>query len=1310
MENSPDHRDDPVMSRFRLFTFKKVVLLGLPVALIMLIAGSAYWMLYTSSGAGWLWNRVKSLEAADVRSAQVTGDLSSGFVIQDMEYRSENLDLMVRRADIEAGIGGWPLSIQVRRLSLQDVEIVTRSAETPAGSANDDTDIRTTLAGLKLPVPLEIDDAVLTNITLQQDLQVPLTLAESVRFQAALDKRLSVDHLDILTSALESRLQGYLDLGSPFELAVKVEGRLDIAGEAGQKILVLPFKLESSGNLDNVNFSLTSQENNLQFGGEVLDPLSNPVWNIKAVQDHLTWPEDNTEQGLTLSGLNLVSQGNINDWSFVLDSGLQIGALQDTRFSISGSGSTTGIEIGHAELTGTGIDLNVSGKLNWSPQPEAGLNVVIRQLDLSPWLPDWPAGEQLAGDLELSWSENGLKIPASQLTLIGTDLSVSADADIDIEANSVRARLNWSNFSWPLTDSMAVFSSESGSLNISGSPDDWVAGGQLDVRLGDYPQGRFDIQGSGDRASTHLVIPGGEILGGTLSGKASADWSQSLNWEAAIQVHGIDPEPLLPGWPGRLDSEFEVSAQSQPQQTHINLLALQGVLRGVGISAHGSVEVTDTGMAFKHMEVRTDEAVLELNGDTTDAAGASVRFNGYLPSELLQGASGSVELQGRYSSHVAQPLLELQLQALDLAWNGVSIKDLTVSAPQTNTTGRVPALLLDAKGVALNEILLDELSLSLNSTDELYELKTSMAGENIDLKSAMNLTLENPDEPLNGPWKGLLTELEFAVGPAYIFELSEPAAIIWSSGSVLLGPVCLTENAGGSLCLDLDYKSNGDLSLVADATAVPIDYLRDILNLDIHFEQLLEGHMEWHQLYGQAPTGGADFRITAGRIMDLLDDELLAETKEGKFAFTLQNGNLESGVLDIELPGTGFIDVDFNVLDIVGDDRQKVQGRAVARLDHVTLAGQLLLPGVDAVDGQFEANIQLGGSLANPVFDGGFKFSNGLIHYAPIGLKLEDIELEGQVKKRDRGDFKGRFRAGEGIASFDGRFIFDDAGSTQLEVDLAGRELLLVNTDSLKILTETELKVAFSPQRVDINGNVTIPSARFTTENLLLGEVKDSEDLVIETTLDETGSGGAEAPVKTQVHGQLKVAFGDDVLIKVPGVETKIHGSTMFTWSGDPLPMAEGGYTLKGTVDIYGPKLKISNGTISFPGVPADNPLLNIRAGREIYGNTQIRSAGVQIVGSLKRSELEAYTVPITNQDRAWTLLVTGTDFDQSQGVSGFDVGTYIAPKLYVSYGVSLFGEESVISARYDLKKGFGVKVTSGQRETGLDVSYTVDK
>jgi translocation and assembly module TamB len=89
---------------------------------------------------------------------------------------------------------------------------------------------------------------------------------------------------------------------------------------------------------------------------------------------------------------------------------------------------------------------------------------------------------------------------------------------------------------------------------------------------------------------------------------------------------------------------------------------------------------------------------------------------------------------------------------------------------------------------------------------------------------------------------------------------------------------------------------------------------------------------------------------------------------------------------------------------------------------------------------------------------------------------------------------------------------------------------------------------------------------------------------------------------------------------------------------------------------------------------------------------------------------MEAYTYPLTTEERALTLLATGSDFDYEQGVGALDFGTYIAPRLFLSYGIGLFERDNVISARYDLKKGFGIKASSGQRDSGVDLSYRLDK
>ena len=95
--------------------------------------------------------------------------------------------------------------------------------------------------------------------------------------------------------------------------------------------------------------------------------------------------------------------------------------------------------------------------------------------------------------------------------------------------------------------------------------------------------------------------------------------------------------------------------------------------------------------------------------------------------------------------------------------------------------------------------------------------------------------------------------------------------------------------------------------------------------------------------------------------------------------------------------------------------------------------------------------------------------------------------------------------------------------------------------------------------------------------------------------------------------------------------------------------------------------------------------------------------------GTAKRPVFEPYTDPMTNRDRAQTLLVTGSDFNMERGVGAVDIGTYIAPKIFVSYGVGVFDDSNVISIRYDLGRGWGVKATSGERQTGVDVSYTLE-
>jgi autotransporter translocation and assembly factor TamB len=67
-------------------------------------------------------------------------------------------------------------------------------------------------------------------------------------------------------------------------------------------------------------------------------------------------------------------------------------------------------------------------------------------------------------------------------------------------------------------------------------------------------------------------------------------------------------------------------------------------------------------------------------------------------------------------------------------------------------------------------------------------------------------------------------------------------------------------------------------------------------------------------------------------------------------------------------------------------------------------------------------------------------------------------------------------------------------------------------------------------------------------------------------------------------------------------------------------------------------------------------------------------------------------------------------DFDFEQGVGAIDFGTRIAPRLFVSYGVGIFDKENIIGVRYDLAIGFGIKASSGDKASGVDLNIGANR
>ena len=348
--------------------------------------------------------------------------------------------------------------------------------------------------------------------------------------------------------------------------------------------------------------------------------------------------------------------------------------------------------------------------------------------------------------------------------------------------------------------------------------------------------------------------------------------------------------------------------------------------------------------------------------------------------------------------------------------------------------------------------------------------------------------------------------------------------------------------------------------------------------------------------------------------------------------------------------------------------------------------------------------------MSDPHLVGEFSIVDGTVTIRQLGLQLEQINLTSTLFDDGQVELTGDFVSGEGQAELYTRSDYAQTGAKGFELELRGQNLTLIDTPDIKARTDVDLRVNYNYEQLELGGSILIPQARISATKLAAVQDVESADVVIVAGELPTDDDEPASESDLKIAGSVEVALGKDVSFDLGIATASLTGSTVFSWQDSLIPIADGRYDLTGSVQAFGQALEITGGGLRFPKISADNPFIRLRAEREIYGNAQVKTAGILVDGRLRQFSVNPYTLPMTTEERALALLVTGSDFDYAQGVGAIDFGTYIAPRIFVSYGLGLFETENVVRVRYDLKRGFGVTATSGEKEAGLDLSYRIER
>lgn len=999
----------------------------------------------------------------------------------------------------------------------------------------------------------------------------------------------------------------------------------------------------------------------------------------------LTLSADGPVEELAFESAGLVALTGYSPLDVDLQGVVNIGRLQLERFRIAGD------------------DLRASGSatLAWSERFAAAADIMLDHANVHAFASSWPAAHPATGRLSVVLEPGVVRIDDSTLSVVGTGAEVNGSVNIDTSTKVVAGAVDWNALQWPIASATPDVSSSSGSVNVSGTLESWRVDGRVNVEAAGVEEGFFVIDGSGDRDHASVKISEARVLGGRLSGEASYNWSGRRPWSAALDLSDISTATLARDWPGVISGNVSAKGRAKDRFLQAELRDVSGRLRERDFIANGGFAVDGKDIIARELSLRHGRSEFVLDGNLYGPKGLAFTATVANLGELLPAASGAFTASGRVSLNEADPYLridgespvmtygELHVTNLRIADDGAGILGVRVAADDVSLGGE----LISAPRLSI-QVAEDRQSITINGAYQDFSLALSLAGR-----------ADRWDAPSR--WDGELEDFSIAGAGGTTATLDQSARIVVSSDRVLMERACVTDAGGAGACLRLDWLFAERIELGASVTRVPLNTVNSLRDVGFDFDQLVNGTVQWRQIFGERATGSGNISVSKGTVVSRDRPGFVVQTDTGTVAFNILEGQLFAATIDFPMPGTGKVSGQFSVLDVTNTADSGVEGELQFELSDIAILS-ILSPLVDTATGRLRGNVTIAGSVQAPLVSGSLNLDAGSLSYLPLGLHLEDINLDSTLTDSRRLDARGSFRAGEGRGEIVSSAEYGVA-ATGLEIAVRGKNLTVIDVPDVQARADVDLRVGLMDEALTLGGRIFIPHARVQPENLPSSRASVSDDVVIVAgTLPDEKQ--AQPASDRKMSGSVEVALGNDVVIDLDVARASLTGSATFDWNGPAIPVANGRYGLAGEIEAFGQVLEIVEGGIRFPNVPANNPYLRIRAEREIYGNSQVKTAGVLVDGTLARPTIDAYTYPATTEQRALTLLVTGSDFNFEQGVGAVDFGTYVAPRLFVSYGVGLFGRDNVISARYDLARGFGIKATSGQTESGIDLIYRLER
>ncbi|HUQ48277.1 MAG TPA: translocation/assembly module TamB domain-containing protein [Gemmatimonadaceae bacterium] len=351
--------------------------------------------------------------------------------------------------------------------------------------------------------------------------------------------------------------------------------------------------------------------------------------------------------------------------------------------------------------------------------------------------------------------------------------------------------------------------------------------------------------------------------------------------------------------------------------------------------------------------------------------------------------------------------------------------------------------------------------------------------------------------------------------------------------------------------------------------------------------------------------------------------------------------------------------------------------RGNLRTDSVDLGVlEAFIPGFQRAHGQLVANVDVRGSVKQPVIDGQFRIKNGAMTLTRVGLALEQVTADVLLERdtvfiqRLSAETSRDRRGTLGVQGFVGLAEYTNP---VFALRMQAKNFHVVEKPglaSLDISTDQDLTLTGPYKNATVTGAVRVDRGTIYIPELITKQIVDLSDPefagIVDTLLSRDRKLLPETPsefARNLTLENVAVNIGDGVWLRSSEANVKLGGSLNVTLGRSPTTGDRSQLALEGTLNavrgtyrltlvdpFVQPTFDVESGSLRFFGTPDLNPTLDIRAIHTIRQPTQ-RSANlrdirvrVTIGGNLSKPTLtldNPDNLPLSQSDLL-SYLITG--------------------------------------------------------------------